>query len=331
MKIDVATARALFSRLPAALRLASLSPDYVESDASRSPALQPAYWRYEEAESFWYHGFHLTPLPGVEGFDIQSPYGYGGPLANSSDPHFLARAWQAYEETARAAGVAAEFIRFHPLADNTRFYGGRIEANRETVWVNLQADDLLAEYQPRVRSAIRKADLAGVEFAWFGSGFITPRFAEFYRCGMAAIGASPFYSFGDAYFEALAAWPAVRLGVCSLNGVWLAAGLFLHHGDCVEYHLAASSGAGRQYNASNLLLHRVASSAKAEGYGRLYLGGGTDGSRNNSLYFFKSGYSKCRATFSVGTFCHDGVRYEELKRRWPDLHRANAARLLFYR
>jgi hypothetical protein len=25
------------------------------------------------------------------------------------------------------------------------------------------------------------------------------------------------------------------------------------------------------------------------------------------------------------------VRYEELKRRWPDLHRANAARLLFYR
>jgi hypothetical protein len=331
MKIDISAARALYARLPAALQLATLSPDYVAVDASRSNEVQPTYWSYEEGDWFWYHGFHVTALPDVAGFDIQSPYGYGGPLANSQDVGFLERAWRAYVEWARTAGIAAEFIRLHPLARNASFYGGQIDEDRQTVWVNLQADHLFAEYQTRVRTAIRKAENSGTKFRWVGNDEIIGRFAGFYRAAMDAISAAPFYFFDDGYFAQIAAWPAARLGVCSLDDQWLSAGLFLYRGNTVEYHLAASTGLGKKLSASNLLLHEVGMSAKAEGYLSLYLGGGTDRQPDNPLYFYKAGFSKCREPFSVGTYCHDPARYEMLKQRWPDQYAANPEKLLFYR
>ncbi len=331
MRIDVGAARNLFERLPRQLRLASLSPDYVLADTGRLSGSQPLFWRYEEGERFWYHGFHLTPLPEVDGFDIQSPYGYGGPLANTEDADFLARAWRAYCDMATATGVAAEFVRFHPLAGNAGFFGGSIEENRQTVWIDLTAGDLFSQYQGRGRTTIRKAQAAGVRFEWQDAPAHAARFAEFYRAGMSALDAAPYYRFPDRYFSAMADWPCVRLGVCSLDEQWLAAGLFLQGAEVVEYHLAASSGAGKRLGAGSLLLHAAASSAQIEGFRRLYLGGGTDCSAANPLYFYKSGFSPHRAVFYIGTHCHDAARQERLRRRWPQLHRANPERLLFYR
>jgi UDP-N-acetylbacillosamine alanyltransferase len=331
MRIDVEAARTLFDRLPRRLRLASLSPDYVLADARRLSGSQTHFWRYEEGERFWYHGFHLTPLPEVDGFDIQSPYGYGGPLANTADEGFLARAWRAHCEMATATGVAAEFVRFHPLAGNTSFFGGSIEENRQTVWIDLTARDLFSQYQGRSRTTIRKAQASGVRFAWQDLPTQAARFADFYRAGISALEAAHFYCFPDGYFSAMATWPCARLGVCSLDEQWLSAGLFLQGAECIEYHLAASSGVGKRLGAGSLLLHAAASSARDDGLGRLYLGGGTDGSAANSLYFYKGGFSPHRAAFYVGTHCHDAARHERLRQRWPQLHRANPERLLFYR
>ncbi len=331
MKIDLAAAEILHSQLPVSLRLATLSPQYVQADASRSPTLRPTYWCYREAESFWYHGFHLAELPDVPGFDIQSPYGYGGPVSNSDNPDFLARAWDAYVETARSQDIAAEFVRFHPLAQNSRFYGGKVEFDRETVWVNLELGDLFADYQTRVRTAIRKAQRAGTQFRWAGSDEIKNPFPTFYRAGMAAISAAQFYFFEDAYFAEIARMPAARLAICHFEDEWLSAGLFLCKGDCVEYHLAANSETGKRLGASNLLLHEVAQSAKRDGFRRLYLGGGTDLMPRNPLLFFKSGFSSCRAPFIVGSFCHDFLLYETLRKRWADRYFANPGKIMFYR
>jgi len=313
------------------MRLPTLSPAYVEADAVRSPDIQPIYWSYEEGDAFWYHGFHLMPLPEVAGFDIQSPYGYGGPLSNSTDPDFLERAWAAYVDTARSQGIAAEFIRFHPMAQNTRFYGGQIEEDRPTVWVDLTVRDMLGSYQTRTRTAVRKAQKAGIRFHWAESQEIVGRFANFYREGMAAISASQFYFFGDLYFTSIASMPGARLAVCSRDDEWLAAALFLHDGTCVEYHLAASSEAGKRLSATNLLLHEVALCSQREGFLRLYLGGGTDQRPDNRLLFFKSGFSPLRAPFSVGTFLHDPALYDELRQRWADLYARSPDKVMFYR
>jgi hypothetical protein len=331
MKIDLRTAQALYADLPRDLQLATLSPDYVEADASRARDLESVYWCYQEGDSFWYHGFHLSPLPDVDGFDIQSPYGYGGPLANSSDEEFLTRAWAAYASAARAQKVAAEFVRLHPLANNGRFYRGRIADDRDTVWMDLETDAIPSGYQTRVRTAVRKAAGAGLRVSWGRNSEIAGEFARFYREGMSALSASSFYFFDDRYFEELANIGSLRLAICTLDGTWLSAALFLMGAECVEYHLAASSPEGKRLNASNLLLHETAEACKAMGYRKLYLGGGTDSRADNSLLFFKSGFSKKRETFQVGWIIHDATVYSELQTRWRHRLEANPNKVMFYR
>lgn len=336
MRIDQPAAEALFDALPAAMRLATLHPRYVAADALRADGLEPCFWAYREGDTVWYHGFHLCPLPGVAGYDIQSPYGYGGPICNTDDVDFRTRAWQAYESWLHETGVAAEFLRFHPLLDNAANYGGERHDDRDTVWVDLTRPDLLASYEVRARTAVRKAEKQGAHVVWRRfTQAACAQFVDFYHAGMRAIGASPFYLFPAGYFTAFARWnddrDAIWLGSCERDGEWLAAGLFLAGGDTLEYHLAATSEAGKKLSATNLLLHGAATHAQQMGLQRFYLGGGSDSRPDNPLFFFKQGFSSLRAPFRIGRAIHDAARYTALKDAWPERWAANPGKILFYR
>ena len=69
MRIEFDEAVRTLEAFPAASRLATLHPRYVLADAQRSAGTEPCFWRYQEADRIWYHGFHLCPLPGVAGYD----------------------------------------------------------------------------------------------------------------------------------------------------------------------------------------------------------------------------------------------------------------------
>ena len=55
-------------------------------------------------------------LAGKVFYDIQSPYGYGGPVVNEAgeDKTFLRDAWQYFSDWCDRTGVVGEFCRFHP-------------------------------------------------------------------------------------------------------------------------------------------------------------------------------------------------------------------------
>ena len=309
-------AQALFERLPPETRLFTLSPVYAAADSARDASLETIYLGYREGDSFWLHCAHRGRIPTGQLFDLQSPYGYGGPVANTDDREFLARVWADYANWCRQNRILAEFVRFHPLAANWRFYGGVIRNDRDTVAIQLDADNaLMAGYQPRCRTAIRKAIAARIAARWRDLADNVPQFGDFYRKGMAAIGAKDFYSFGDDYFSTLAGISGVRLLTCELDGEWLAAGIFLRGAASLEYHLSAATDLGRKLSCTNLLLHSAAEWARTEGLTWLYLGGGTDRRTDNPLLFFKAGFSNCRFLFRVGFAIHDRDEYESLRSR----------------
>jgi lipid II:glycine glycyltransferase (peptidoglycan interpeptide bridge formation enzyme) len=157
-------------------------------------------------------------------------------------------------------------------------------------------------------------------------GAIASLFAEFYREAMVRIGAAPFYHFPDAYFRALEAMRGIHLFVCERDGVWMSAGLFLSGGDCLEYHLSATTTEGRALSATNLLIDYAAESGKQTGHHWLYLGGGTDASASNPLLRFKEGFSPLRRLYSYGYAVHDAAFYRELQMGYPE-----SSRVLFYR
>ena len=314
-----------FLKLPLHRRIATLSPSYVDADAKRDKSLKPVFLLFSDQRGFWLHSAHLSAIPGVDRFDIQSPYGYGGPVTDCDHDGFREDAWKAYCEWCNRRSVAVEFLRLHPMAPWQQ-YPARIVNDRQTVIINL-AGRYREAYEPRCRTAVRKAEKSGVSARVYPLPEIASRFAAFYREGMARIEAAEFYMFGDDYFQALARMPDITLLVCERDDEWLAAGLFLAGGKGLEYHLSATTDAGRQASATNLLIDAAAEFGAQQGLAWLYLGGGTDADESNPLLKFKAGFSPDRRSYAYGFHIHDVACYEAMRARSGSM----PGRVLFYR
>lgn len=316
--------------MPQDQHVATLMPAYVMADAQRDTELKPLFIGYEEEGSYWLHSVHRSPIPNSDLFDQQSPYGYGGPICNSTSQSFISKAWSAYVDFCKSERVLAEFVRLHPLVDYSQSYLGTTSYNRDTVLVALDIADIGANYTTRCRTAIRKAVKNGIVSRVIEKSRISSRFMDFYFAGMQAIGASDFYFFNRDYFDAFSHWDNVELIACTLNDDWLSAGLFLIDGDTMEYHLSATTLHGRSLGATNLLLDFAAKVAKEKGCKYLYLGGGTDSDKNNSLLFFKKGFSTLSKPFLTGFTTFMPLLYEELRAEYLARGIYNG-RSLFYR
>lgn len=329
--------QSLMRELPLAAPPATLCAQYVSADAARDSGLQPWFIVVESESGTWMHGIHVTDIPGTPWRDASSPYGYGGPLSTSSDADFLKRCWDAYAKFMLEQRVVVEYLRFHPLLGNDRFYGGQISDNREVVVVDLEPADFAANYVPRVRSILRKADRQSICYIEADLAGNEQRFVDFHWAAMKAMGVDGFYLFSLEYFCALAATGMARLGVCVRNNdvgigaAWLAAAIFLESGGTAEYHLAANSADGRTVGASSFLLDQAARSARQRGRKCLYLGGGTDRSAENPLLFFKAGFSPTRLVYRTGSTVFNAAGRDEVKLAYPLEWSAHPDRPIFHR
>jgi hypothetical protein len=318
----------------ASVKAATLHPAYVAADATRNKILQPLFLLYETQGESWLHGLHLTDVPGTSIRDASSPYGYGGPLSTSDDPGFLRLAWGAYTAWMREHRVAVEYVRFHPVAGNDRYYLGGTADNRVVVSVDLRVEDLTSRYAARLRQTLKKADASGLTYEEFDLLGREAEFGSYYRSAMREMQTDAFYLFDDLYFESLARLGFARLGVCrhsSTGERWLAAAIFLDGTGVREYHLAATDHAGRKAGASSFLLHQAALVGQSLGMEQLYLGGGTDRQPDNTLLFFKSAFSSWRMPYRTGGTVFDAAAYDELKARFPAEWEAHPERPIFYR
>ena len=195
--------------------------------------------------------------------------------------------------------------------------------------VDLGVPDLLASYSGRARTAVRKALRNGLRAQWETAAGARAEFPAFYRRSMREIGASDFYLFGDAYFDALLALPDARVLSIVQGDERISMGLFLFGPVQAEYHLSGTSPAGRRAGATSLLLSTAAETARGDGCRWLYLGGGTTNSDDDALLRFKNSFAPAGRHFHIGYRIHDARRYQTLRDADPD--RARNGRILFYR
>jgi hypothetical protein len=324
--LDKAQALSFYRRLPRRRQIATLSPDYVCADAYRQNNLHPIFFLFEDNRGFWLHGAHLSNIHKTQCNDLQSAYGYGGPVSTCDETDFHKDAWHSYLATCQELNIVVEFVRLHPVAD-WQVYLGTIVCDRQTVIVDLSNSEWRQAYQGRCRTALRKAEKHGLEFVELPACQIKETFCPFYRNAMKALYAENFYLFPARYFEAVAALKEVRLFACIYENRWLAAGMFLRGGDCMEYHLSAATAEGRQYSATNLLIDGAAEKAAMEGLKTLYLGGGTDASSKNSLLQFKTSFSPNKTIYKYGYHIHQPAFYKSLRSQSNE----KTDRILFYR
>jgi hypothetical protein len=279
----------------------------------------------EDGRDVLVHPFLIRAVPdpgGPGGYDLESAYGYTGPLASTTQPDFLTRAWDLFGAWCRDQRVVAEFVRFHPLLANHRFGADFYQPrpDRETVAIPLATDvaALWAAYPSVHRNMVNKArkhELTGRELV--GPDAV-PVFRSLYEPTMTRLAADRSYFFSDAYYRALGAGLGDRVRVFAVHHCDrpVAAGLFLLGPRTVHYHLSGSDREYLRFAPNNLLLHTVAVWGLERGFEWLHLGGGRTPRPDDELFRFKAGLSRTRLSFHLGRRVHDPVRYEQLCTAW---------------
>ena len=275
--------------------------------------------------------FTRNLLSDISLYDIESLYGYGGPLARIRDENLTAKLYDeflsAFHHYCVETGIIAEYARLHPLLKNhyplMRVEEGRIVQLKQVAYVDLtlDKDTLWHGLRKGHRTSVNKARRLGVQVEQEQvADEALAVFRKLYKETMERKQAGEDWLFPDSYFTNCAnCLGDQRISIFSakVDGVTVASSLIIHAYQTVYYHFAGSSEVYRDYCANNLLLYEVTLWAKAQGYHYFHLGGGYVA--GDSLYFFKSGFSNTTAWLYAYKRVHDEKRYTqlcELKNAW---------------
>lgn len=273
--------------------------------------------------------------------DFETAYGYGGPIANTDDPHFRIRALNQFKTEAIIEGMVAGFVRFHPLLGNESGFEsiGTLILDRKTVAIDLSGtiDDIwMNEIHTKNRNVIKKGVKEGLSFTADYEYKELERFKELYNCTMDKLDADGFYYFNDEYYNRLKQlFPNSFIGCVRHEEEIIAAAIFFYSEVYGHYHLAGSDVSKLRLAPNNFLLWEAAKELKSKGMKRLHLGGGINSDESNSLFQFKHKFSKSTNDFYLGKLILDQNKYEDICKDWekrnPEKINTYGNRLLKYR
>lgn len=269
----------------------------------------------------------LRSLDSVPGFtqhgrglwDATSVYGYSGPIISHPDtPASVIRNFRsALRETLQERNIVSVFTRLHPLiAHRTILAGlGEYVPSGKTVSIDLclSINAQRAGYRRDHKLAINKLRRLGVTCLHDKDGVYLDEFVDIYHENMRRVKASSEYFFDRTYFQNLVneLKANVHLFLCLLDNKVVCGGLFTFCHGIVQYHLSGTRDEFLKLAPMKLLLDEVRLQAYQQGEKVFHLGGGV-GSREDSLFEFKAGFSDRRHEFAVWRWVVLGDVYEQL-------------------
>lgn len=258
-------------------------------------------------------------------YDYETPYGYGGPISNSEDKEWNTFAINEVNKYFKENGYLCGFVRFHPLLNNSNMCINDFTVidDRNTIAINtnLCAEDMWkSEISSKNRNMIRKAEKKGLSFEADYELHFMDDFVKLYLDTMDRLNADEFYLFKREYFDNYLRnlFGKGFIGIVRYNSEIVGAALFMIEKPYGHYHLAGSNREYSSLGINNFLLWNAAKEMNKNGVMLFHLGGGTDGDSENSLFKFKSAFSKERFQFSIGKRIYDESAYEYICKQWAE-------------
>ena len=240
--------------------------------------------------------------------DAVSAYGYPGLLSsveagNRSAGSFRRQFAHTFCQAMERLGLVSIFVRQNPTIDSSWLFSslGEVTTRGPAVAIDLRRpeEEQLAAMRHGHRSDLRRARNSGMtvyEDADFDEIGV---FGRLYEETMDRVGAASSYYFPMAYYENLRRQMAekVKLLFCERDGRIIGGAMFLLSMNVIQYHLSGTATAHLgERGASKLILDEMRIWGAENGFKWLHLGGGF-GAREDSLFRFKSGFSKTRLSF----------------------------------
>ena len=239
-------------------------------------------------------------------FDVASVYGYTGPISSQKDLpiEFMNQFSLSLFSSLRELHVVSLFSRLHPLIDYGSSFDNyyRRKMVGETVSIDLTVPSEVQQslYRTDHKQGIRRLKKEGFSCVEDTELDHLDDFVRIYNETMLMVGADAAYFFNQEYFTNLLKKmnKTMHLFVCMLNQEATCAGIFSLCDGIIQYHLSGSCSKFRKHAPMKLLIDFVRDWGNGHGAHTFHLGGGV-GSKRDSLFDFKAGFSNRRHPFSV--------------------------------
>lgn len=322
------------------------TPEYHSSYEPNTFQSEAFLFHFQEGSKSLSYPFMLAPVylgtaenrKRTEYYDINSVYGFSGPLLNSDDEEFKARAWSSFDKWALENKVLCEFIRFSVFLENHHWAHPQCEVsmNRPISIANLpsESDEYFSLLPSKTRNMIRRAKREGYSSRTIPLSEGLADFRKLYLDTMQRNGATDFFFYDDSYYDWYLKMPSDE--VC-LNAVYkdeemVGAAIGLLNSDYVFYHLGASFKEASRLGAGNLLLFELADHCIKKGVKFFNVGGGRTTKDDDALFRFKKSNGTDVTNFYIGKRILDKDSYDELKVEWQKENPEKKSNFLqFYR
>lgn len=230
-----------------------------------------------------------------EYYDIETPYGYGGPLfqgrvSNESINRFFEKI-KAYCIEKKIVSI---FYRYHPLNVNPNVFRDNIEIKycRKSIYMDVSSEEVIwKNIDTKNRNMIRKAQKNGVKITCDKGEHLTD-FINIYNETMDRNQASDFYYFKKEYYDYMI--EKMREHLQFFYALYeekiVSASIILYDGEQMHYHLSGTRTKYRQLASTNLLLYEAALWGSRNKKKTFHLGGGVKD--DDGLYRFKKQFNK---------------------------------------
>lgn len=254
-------------------------------------------------------------------FDATSVYGYAGPVSKGITNKFdNDRFKKILLDHLFDSKIVAVFSRLNPFIPSQEIILnniGIIKNKGKVVAIDLSkpTDDQRSAYHKRLKTYINMARRE-CDIKIGSSDKDLKDFLEIYWENMDRVKADKFYFFDSDYFKALINSTSFKTIILLArekeSGRTIAGNMFVIKNGIVQYHLSGTRNDSLRLMPNKLLIDEMRINATKASNKVFNLGGGIGGSSEDSLFKFKSSFSKDLRVFKVWNLIVDQEKYNEL-------------------
>lgn len=266
----------------------------------------------------------IRPIEGTEFFDITSVYGYAGPVYSFDQDYEPSELLDFFKTSfvnfCNEQKIVSVFSRLHPLIEQKSIIGGLgevVDLNK-TVSINLtlSAEEQRKEYRKSLKSELNQLRRKEIIVKEANTQEEIQQFIAIYYETMDRVEATPNYYFSKEYFFEFLHndYFNSKLLVAIKEDKVIAGAIFTLTDKIMQYHLAGTTEEFIRETPMKLILDEARLLGNATSAENLHLGGGVGGQDDDSLFRFKSAFSKNFKQFSVWKFIVNQKVYNELSK-----------------
>lgn len=284
---------------------------------------------FEKNKKSWAHIFQKSEIndkfikdKNIKYYDIESPYGFYGPISNSEDKNFINQANNFFDQWCCKNNIIAEFIRFNPLLSNHNLRTTcDISVERKNLFFNLNNLDNHKNFKifnSKIMNQINNYKKYNLEIVESHKDSDYFDFIKIYLENMKNLKVHKFYEFNDKFYKELLKLIKKNgyLLICRSSSEVIGGTIILFDKINVYYFLSAINKDYKISGISNSLIYFAIQKTSDIKRKIFYLGGGNSSSSDDNLFKFKKKMSNEQCNFYIGKKIFIKSIYERVCRNW---------------